>query len=275
MLEKQFNKESLSNLLQQGNYDPTTANILATLAQSDPKSVPKLLELLGQGGYGQAAGIPEGEIAPQSPQSFAGAIAQGARGKQVEKEKKRTPAELKHEDALVSAKQNLEAIVNTTDRMLNRLNRNDVYTGLLPSKIEQYSPDILGRYFSTDTEAFGKDAAGFINLTSQDIKGVPSRYRVQLIEKEKPGLSHSIPVNRDILQRKKKEAQEKLKDLEIRYPDIFEKLRREPESQQPSSQFFDELPDPAKYKGKRFRDKDTGIILKSNGIEWLPDKGNK
>lgn len=172
-----------------------------------------------------------------------------------------TVQEQKHHDQLISAKQNLEGIVNNTTRMIEALKSGRVSSGIIPSLTGQYAPSFL----NPETEAFDKDTAEFINLASQDLKGVPSRYRVALLEKEKPGLKHSTKVNLQLAERKRKEAIEKLKELSERYPDLFNKGKSEQQEAEPSLEF----PDPKDFKeGDKLEDEQTGkkIILK-NG-QW-------
>lgn len=133
-------------------------------------------------------------------------------------QKPKSPAVLKHEEAIYSQRENLKDFVDTTNRMLQTLGSKKVSVGVIPSLTASFAPTFLGN----ETELFDKDAAHIVNLASADIKGVPSRFRVQLIEKEKPGLKHSEKVNKQILERYKKQAEEKLSSLDKRYPDLAE-----------------------------------------------------
>jgi hypothetical protein len=138
-----------------------------------------------------------------------------------------TPQQLKHADAIISQQQNLEDIVATTDRMLGTL-KEGISLGILPGVASTFAPTLL----SKQSELFDKDASHIVNLTSADIKGVPSQLRVRLIEKEKPGLKHSEAVNRQILERLNADARNKLNTLSRRYPTIAQYGQQQPEFEQ-------------------------------------------
>jgi hypothetical protein len=142
----------------------------------------------------------------------------------AEKEKPETAATVKHRDSLVAAYDNLDDIINTTSRMLKTLKNPQFEYGILPGLKGQFAPTQLPE----SSELFDKDAAHIVNLTSENIKGVPSRHRVKLIEKEKPGLHHSLPVNEQILKRLNENAKTKKRELLTGHPEIEKIIKTSP-----------------------------------------------
>ena len=133
----------------------------------------------------------------------------------AKKEIRKGAPELKHDDALNAQLENLDDIINTADRMLNTINKG-VSTGVIANLQGKFAPSWLDE----NSELLDKDAAHLINTTSAEIKGVPSVFRVKLLEKEKPGLQHSVNVNKQILNRAKQQAIEKKNSLLKRYPQL-------------------------------------------------------
>lgn len=251
---KALQKQHFTQNLTQGGYDQNTASILAHLAEQNPQKFPEILAMLGAGSQQQG----DEEEMQNAPQNFAQSIAKGT--KKGDKE-----LDPKYFDILSSQKDNLTDMISTTDNMLKSLNKG-IKVGILPGYLSHIAPTLIDK----NSELFDKDAAHIINLQSAQIKGVPSRFRVQLIEKEKPGLRHSIPVNKQILTRLNREAKEKLKDLSRRYPQLSDEQEMQRFQQPQQQNIFNELPDPAQFNGKRIRDKKTGQILMSNGVQWIP-----
>jgi hypothetical protein len=202
------------------NVSPEAAAFISRLEPKDQLAAMQLYQ--GGGGNAQAQG---GQgVGSQYGNQFRGQQ-QGQAQQGNPFAKQRTPAQLKHEDALVSSQQNLQDIITTTQRMMDTLGSGKVSSGVIAGAAGHLAPSWLGK----ESELFDKDAAHIVNLTSADIKGVPSRFRVQLIEKEKPGLKHSEAVNRQILERLNRDARNKLGTLGQRYPELgnFEEAQQQ------------------------------------------------
>ena len=136
--------------------------------------------------------------------------------------------------------------------------------GLLASGTAAINPTWLDQL----TEQLDKDSSHLINLTSGEIKGVPSKYRVALIEKEKPGVKHSPNVNRQILNRTIKSAEDKLKELQQSYP--FVKISQE--ELQPGEQLSQFQSKNNSELSKEDLSTYVGDIAESNGkyFKWDP-----
>lgn len=246
---KELQQRNLSQLFQQGGYDQQTADLVAQLGLMDPKGIPSILKMLGAG-EGTAQTEQMGSIAPSQFQeeditatpdrvteqremieepsiitpekkkkdTFAEKIARGAKAGKVQKEqeKPKSVAQQKHEDAIISTRDNLNEIVEISDNLINRLDKG-VRTGIISSGLGKLSPTLLDE----NTEGFFKDASRLLDLQSEDIKGRPSIYRIKIRERAKPGLEHSVNINRDIISKIKKEAQSKLENLGKKYKSIF------------------------------------------------------
>lgn len=153
--------------------------------------------------------------------TFAEKISKGVKAGKTPKEqdKQKSVTQQKHEDAIISTRDNLNEIVEISDNLLERLNKG-VRTGIISSGLGKVSPTLLDE----NTEGFFKDASRLLDLQSEDIKGRPSIYRIKIRERAKPGLEHSETINRDIISKIKKEAQSKLGNLNKRYKSIFDEL---------------------------------------------------
>jgi len=167
---------------------------------------------------------------------------------------------------LIKQKQNLEDIVSTTDNMLKNL-EGGIETGIWSGIKAGVAPTWLDEV----SEEYDKDASHLINLTTSEIKGPASRFRVALVKKEKPGLEHSVKVNEQILKRIRKKAQDHLKDMQVRYPELGEVRQFGNEN----SNTFDERPNPAQYPGKKLLNEETGEYEISNGSKWVPYRGEQ
>jgi len=263
-MTRQKERQGLVDLYKGVKYDEATANLLADLSLRDPGNIHKILSTLGAGGYGQEEtpqsalqslqpqqmGMPQTQIAEKVQSPFLKALNKGTQA-----EKGMSAAQEQHLDTIRTQRESLEDLVTTTDRMLQSLPKTNV------GVISHLKSKVAPTWLDETTELFDKDAAHVVNLTSQNIKGVPSKFRVQLIEKEKPGVSHSLKVNEQILKRLNKDAKRSLGSLDKQYPTLKE--LREPEEKSEG------LPPAAEFKGKKARNKKTGQIMQSNGQEWI------
>ncbi len=190
----------------------------AYIASLPPKEQFEAVRIYQRPGQGQGTqGMPQGQgmQGAQGPQMGGTPPGQGQQqGFQNHFGGAQTPAQLKHADALTAGQQNLEDIISTTDRMRKTLQSKKVGSGVISTIGAKFAPNWLGK----ETELFDKDSAHVVNLTSADLKGVPSVFRVKLIEKEKPGVQHSYAVNEQILDRLNRDARAKLKTLQRRNP---------------------------------------------------------
>jgi hypothetical protein len=249
---KKMQHKNFAEQLIKGGYDQNTASILATQLQESPQTFYHTLETLGAGtgqqgeqgagGFGEnvsqlgAQAEPTGtqmlnqpqmqvgqqQQAPQPAQqqaaattqapTFAQRIAQGAQAK-----KQKTAAMEKQEAEIQAGANNLVDMIQTTDRILEALDKGASY-GFLASTTAKIAPSALDTLFSEYTEQLDKDADHLVNLASADLKGVPTKLRVQLLQKEKPGLQHSPAVNRQIAERINKQAKAKLGQMQQKYP---------------------------------------------------------
>ncbi len=131
-------------------------------------------------------------------------------------EKPKNAAQIKQEEALVADANQLSDIINTTKRMKMTLDSEKVSPGIIPQGLSRIAPTLLG----AENEMFDKDSSHILNLYSSQQKGQQSKYRLQTLEREKPGLGHSVKVNREIVNRINQEAEHKLKSLLKRYPKL-------------------------------------------------------
>lgn len=159
----------------------------------------------------QPMGPQQAQQQAQAPQTIEQALANVGTAAQQKPEKKLTVQEQKQRDAIQVGVDNLDDIIETADRMLEIVDQIDY--GPLASVTEKISPSWL----DTVSEQFSKDSSHILNLGSQEMKGVPSVYRVKTLAKEKPGLEHSPAVNRQILERLKRQAIHKKNGLVKKY----------------------------------------------------------
>ena len=141
---------------------------------------------------------------------------------QERKAEKKTPAELKHADAVNTTYDYLKDMVDTTDRMLKNLEDPELNLGIMSTIKAGTFPTLL----NTATEQYDKDANHIFNLSSSGQKGVLSNFRATLLKKEKPGVEHSKSVNKQIVTRANREAKAKLKSLQNRYPDLTHEAQK-------------------------------------------------
>ena len=183
MLGKKKESE-LSQLLKGANYDENTANLLAKLQGLDPQNFHKVLSMAsgGQGGEGQ-----------QTP------FAQNARQQQIEKWLQ-TP----HAAKLIDEGNSYDELIDTASRMLSQIDKG-ISTGVIANAKGKFAPSWLDE----NSESFLKDAAQLLNISTEKMKGVPSRLRIQWQEAQKPGLNHSPEINRQRLEEIIKTAQSK------------------------------------------------------------------
>jgi len=194
---------------------------------------------------------PAAPIAKKNP-SFANAMHLASQF-----EKPKSVAEQKHEDDIIQHKDRLVDTIQTANRMLQAIDKGASY-GLIATGVSSVAPSYLD-YLGEGTEQFDKDGNHLINLTSGEIKGVPSKYRVSLVEKEKPGVKHSPSVNKQILKRTIKSAEQKLEALGKTYP--FAKVSPEEFESELSTQQqeIDELP--TKFVGDAISNGSGGYAL--------------
>jgi hypothetical protein len=145
---------------------------------------------------------------------------------QQQEAKPLSAAQKKYNDSIVDASKNAEDILETAQRMLEYIgedpSKSKLQYGAIATLKSKINPTWLGEEGpGYDSEDFDKDATHLINLESAKLKGVPSKFRVQLIQKEKAGVEHTPKVNKRILQRYEKLASEKLRMLHADHPDIF------------------------------------------------------
>jgi hypothetical protein len=180
-------------------------------------------------------------------------------------EKERSAAQKVHDDAISSQFNNLDEIIDVIDGMEDIVDKID--TGPTVALKAAYAPKWLPNEY---TESFDNGAARLVNLTSEGVKGVASKYRVQNIQKEKPGVDHSINVNKQILKRIKKQAEEKKKSLLNNYPNLYTPQEREARS--PQGEEFDSLAD---ITDQQVGDEafENGEWKVWTGKRWAPRKG--
>lgn len=187
-------------------------------------------------------------------------------------------------DKVGSQFQNLEGIIAATDSALNKLESGKVSLGLLPTIGSNIAP---GTLLSTETQDFLGDIANIVNLRTENLKGLMSKYRVGNIEKDKPSLNLGKEANIHRLNRIKKEAQHKLKQINSDYPDHeFESLLGGPggsvpvpQSQLAMGSEIDDLPEPGSFEFEEIPEggqlEGDGIIYTKRGDTWVKRKAKK
>lgn len=193
MLKKKQESE-LSNLLRGANYDENTANLLSRLQQLDPQNFHKVLSMASgsQGGatpFAESAHQQKMQQWMQSPQA----------------------------DKLMGMANTYDDIITTGQNMLQQLDKG-IQSGVLANIKGKYAPSWLNE----NSETFLKDAAHMLNLSTEGLKGAPSRLRINWQEAEKPGLQHSPEVNKKIIEHKIKEAMSKRDQLFGLHPQLKE-----------------------------------------------------
>lgn len=184
----------LSGLLKGANYDEPTSNLLAKLQQLDPQNFHKILSLAsgaqgGQSSFNESSAQAKQQQWLQSPQA----------------------------NKAIEIANGYDDIIQTGERMLERLNQG-VDTGIIAGLKGKYAPSWL----TNNSESFLKDAAHILNLSTEGLKGAPSRLRIAWQEAEKPGLNHSPNVNRQIIQQKVGQAKAKRDQFYKLYPQLRE-----------------------------------------------------
>lgn len=186
--------KELSQLLRGANYDENTANLLAKLQQLDPSNFHKTLSMAagsqgGQTPFAQSAQQQKMQQWMQSPQA----------------------------DKIMGMANTYDDIITTGQNMLQQLDKG-IESGIIANVKGKYAPNWLNE----NSETFLKDAAHILNLSTEGLKGAPSRLRIAWQEAEKPGLQHSPQVNRKILEHKIREAMAKRDQLFNMHPQLRE-----------------------------------------------------
>ena len=191
---KNKQQSELSNLLRGANYDDNTSNLLAKLQQLDPQNFHKMLSMAsgsqgGQTPFAQSAQQQKIQQWMQSPQA----------------------------DKIMGMANTYDDIITTGQNMLSQLDKG-IQSGIVANIKGKYAPNWLNE----NSETFLKDAAHMLNLSTEGLKGAPSRLRINWQEAEKPGLQHSPQVNRKIIEHKIKEAMSKRDQLFGLHPQLKE-----------------------------------------------------
>lgn len=269
---KQLQQQHTAQVFQEAGYDAPTAKVLAHIAATDPKGLSKILQSLGtqespqpnqqpdqqeagriQQLVGEEQAIKNMGVAGQQQQSQVQQPKPGTFAQQLAKSKELTPAQLKHRD-LVSEQYDInQDLYDTADRMIQELDSGKVSTGLIATAKSKLAPSWLGRA----TEQFDKDSAHILNLSASKIKGIRSKYAVQTLQKEKPGVEHSPEVNRQILNRIKKEAAARNKTISRDYSKYgFGSESSEPKQESPQQDYAK-----AAAEGRLFEDENGNLVI--------------
>lgn len=190
--------------------------------------------------------------------AIAQAIASGNKKEEVELKNQE-----KKIDQLLPVVNTLEDILSTTRRMKENLKAGSATPNYLASIGAKIAP---GTLLSKGNELFDKDAAHLVNLKLENIKGIPTKIRILLQEREKPGLNHSKEVNEEILDRIEKETEQYQNKIYKQYPfmkefaseDIEPAPKVEEVKPQVAAQSSEKLPDPSKFK--------EGTIIKKGNV---------
>lgn len=236
---QEIQQSKFSSLLQQNGYDEPTSQLLTQIQQQNPKQFAEILKILGPSQMPQAEGQ---QTAPQ----------QGGLRNSIASSQVNQGIKTKHYDQLVDQRQNLEDIVTTSKRMLESLDKG-ISTGLVASAKGKFAPTWLDE----NSELFDKESSHLVNLAGKELKGPASKYRISLLEREKPSLSHSPKVNRQILERFIQKAESNLNDMTSRYPELssFGVQQLDPVAQKINQQHdASQYPDgtEVEFEGKRF-----------------------
>lgn len=227
---RELQHSKAAELYKKANYDPNTANLLAHLGAQHPSSIHNILMSLDKGGYNQGVqedqqspldqslGVPQApqaSAAPSPDQQVGFQQALSNSGKRDSESRGDTLKELQYRDKLQPTADVYQESLETIDNMLSLLNSKEgVGTGFIAHQTAKWSPSWL----SNNSEEFDKDAAKYLNLATEGMKGVPSRLRIQFQEKEKPGLNHSPEVNRKILERRRNQIIKKQEEFYRTHP---------------------------------------------------------
>ncbi len=166
-----------------------------------------------------------------------------------------------------------------------------------PITVRTYGALGLEHKLSPETQAFNKVAQGFLRNAKNVFGSRVTNYELGQYQKLFPSLMQSSEGRRMIIEniRRTNEAakvranamREIIKENKNRIPNNFEDLIEqrvgsELDKLTPSTTFsalgiqpqqqgqqFDQLPDPAQYAGKKFRNPQTGQVVQSDGQQWL------
>ncbi len=229
-------------------------------------------EMVQQGGLPEFNGKTAAQVRAAAAQTLSPSqqiqlekLIQAAEERQRPKEL--TIKEREHKDAILNQADNLEDMIQTTDRMMQALKSGNKPRNDFLAKIQS---DYLPSTLDETTDQFIKDSANLINLASQNIKGVPSVFRVKLIEKGKPGIGHTNKVNEQLVADYHSRAKKKLEQLRKLYPKYFEESSEMPKESSEMPKESSEMPDAASNSGRRIQDS-NGVIYRSNGSQWIQE----
>jgi hypothetical protein len=179
---------------------------------------------------------------------------------------------------LTKAVDNAETTVNALNTMEQLLDTGNVTYGV-------YGASTPYVFLSPESQQFDKEA----NTLAQQLAGqtgVPTGFKIKFAQTQKPNLTDSPETQRNRIHSLRKEAQKVLDKGAIRdelieanggnQPKNLETLinkRYHALSKQKESGEFEDLPDPALYKGKIATDEQTGERRISDGTQWLPVEG--
>lgn len=164
-----------------------------------------------------------------------------------------------------------------------------------PLKVRSYRALGLEHKLSPETQAFQKVAQGFLRNAKNVFGSRITNFELGQYQQLFPSLIQSEQGRRLIIDNirrtneaakvRAKAAREIMKENKNRIPLDFEdqieqRVGTELDRLSPSSTFsslgistqgstFPELPDPAQYNGKKFRNPQTGQIVQSNGSQWI------
>jgi len=231
-----------------------------------------------QGSTGDQPGSPEGY--PNPNQSEFSKRFNKPNGQSIEKPL--TPQQKTHNDKLNAEYSNYEGIINTAKNVLDLLNNDEVELGYLANKQADWYPTSLG----IPTQAFIGDAGHIYNLRTENLKGQPSKMRLEKLERDKlsPNLSKEENIRR--AKRMIQEASHGLKILKSTYPQhnfvssITEENQigggktQQNEQQMPDFEVGSEIPDIPKEGTAEFDALPEGYGFEENGIE-IRKRGNR
>jgi hypothetical protein len=125
-----------------------------------------------------------------------------------------TPAQEKQRDTVTAGFINHEQIIQAANDAISKLESGDVSLGFIPNIRSGIYPGGLNQA----TQDFMGDIANIVNLRTEGLKGLMSKYRIANIERDKPALNLSKQANINRLNRIKKESEHKIAQIRKDHP---------------------------------------------------------
>lgn len=230
----EMRRSKVSDLLKGAGYEPGQSDLLAYLQQ-------------------------------QQPEHFHQVLGQQQQANSLKQQKSDQAHQLKMAQFKEKLRPNLDYL-NGLETTLNRLEdlvkKDDVYFGLIPSKL----PTSL---LNADTGEYDALSNLFHTDAAKNQTGVRSVYHVKILGASKPGLDKTKKQNEQILSHWRRILNDKRSKFIKAHPEFSEDQEMSASS---GRQEFNELPNPQQFPNKKLTAPDGRQFI-SNGQQWVPLEG--